>query len=162
MTPATAVLQEMCQPERWSLMPHRNDDPPEYRLALEILERLLPARHRAQLSLGGQPLPADEFPLTMSFIVRAAAVLGVRLGQKHAYRVRREALKILYASAFWKRKSQGGFTLYKLRQDRFAARSSSATPQAHIAEELLSARALCQALLREIFGERAPPERSHP
>lgn len=119
MNPSDLVLRTMrLQPERWSLVPHRNDAPDITRLAVEIVERLLPARFAAQPTIAGRQLPPDEFPLTMSFIVKAAAVLGKKLGQKRAYQVRREALTILRQSGKWQRRGRYGFELFRARADQ--------------------------------------------
>lgn len=145
MTPSAAVLRSMrLQPERWSLVPHRNDDPELVKLAIEIVERLLPARHNAQPTIAGRQLPPDEFPLTMSFIVQAAAQLGTRLGQKRAYQVRREALTILQHTKIWSRRARYGLTLYQLRLNPLQ-RSSRNTPISATASlDSLSAKNGCQ------------------
>lgn len=171
MTPSAAVLRAMReQPERWSLCPHRADDSPDRKLADEILERLLPARWRCGLNLHDQPLPSDEFPLTAGFIRRVGErVLGLKISWARAYRVRREALRILYPSGYHPcEKRDTGFVLFKLRQDRFSSASPSGRSRrlpvrdgeselAATGAELLSTRERCQALLRDLFGERSPP-----
>ena len=149
MTPAAQVLNTMqTQPDRWSLVPHRNDDPDHVKLAVEIIERLLPARHNTQLTLAGRPLPWDEFPLTMSFIVKAAAVLGVRLGQKRAYQVRREALTLLQHCGKFARRARYALTLFQLR------RYSATTPiSPTTTRDFLSAKTGCQAPTRTASEE---------
>jgi len=138
-------------PERWSIVPHRNDDPPDRKLAIAVVEHTLPARY---LGFGEDgPLPFDEFPLTASWVRRVMLVLGLGWpGEKHAREIARQARALLVASSYWPRDQEhNGLTLYKLRP------LAQAKPAADTGEILLSAKEICQGQTREIFGERGPP-----
>jgi len=96
----------------------------------------------------------------MSFIVRVAEVLGIKIGQKHAYRVRREALTLLRASGFLRRKKKYGLVLYRLASRAVEKQANlqeillSATPTLSRAAEEVLQRSL--AALRASYPARAP------
>ena len=76
---------------RWTIVTHafaRGDR--DLAFAVEIVERLLPARHAARDLLrlkAGTPIAWDEFPLTAGFVMDIARKLGEKVGEHRAYRL---------------------------------------------------------------------------
>jgi hypothetical protein len=76
---------------RWTLTTHAfGESDRDLALAVEIVERLLPARHRVRSLLRrkhGTPIAWHEFPLTASFVMNMATKLGTTIGEHRAYRL---------------------------------------------------------------------------
>jgi hypothetical protein len=74
---------------RWTIVTHDFDDA-DLALAVEIVERLLPARHRVRHLLrlrSGRKISSAEFPLTVGFVQQVARKLGRRVGEHRAGRL---------------------------------------------------------------------------
>jgi hypothetical protein len=72
---------------RWTIVTHAFGADRDLALAVEIVERLLPARHavRALLRLkNGIPIAWHEFPLTVGFFMEVARKLGHPIGEHRA------------------------------------------------------------------------------
>jgi hypothetical protein len=160
------VLNAIRRDRRWSLLPHRK--------ARYEVRRLLHTRD-------GELIAWDEFPVTAVFIQKALAKLGIRIGLKHAYRVRRvmtgtsDHPGLLDSSYVFNRKDgsgKPGYAIWKFSLQARAQAVKALLGQAPATTSLLSAgRSLSrvdldslvaqeQLLRPQTTGTRGPPEQS--